>query len=130
MSDGSKTGSLRTAVNGFHVREGGRRIAMGYCQMSFPDSFVRSAFLFSLALILFLLNHPAWAQTTPSASTPATVSGFLELPKSRNPFSAYSPSQVPQPQLTNSPRLDQLIRDGKLYLSLKDAIQLALENNL
>jgi hypothetical protein len=26
--------------------------------------------------------------------------------------------------------LDQLIRDGKLYLSLKDAIRLALENNL
>ena len=32
--------------------------------------------------------------------------------------------------LTNSPRLDRLIRDGKLYLSLKDAIDLALENNL
>ena len=36
----------------------------------------------------------------------------------------------PQPVLVNSPRLDRLIRDGKLYLSLKDAIDLALENNL
>jgi len=52
------------------------------------------------------------------------------LPKSNNPFSAYSPTQAPEPQLTNSPRLTQLIHDGKLYLSLKDAIQLALENNL
>ena len=37
---------------------------------------------------------------------------------------------MPQPDLANSPLLDQLIRDGKLYLSLKDAIRLALENNL
>ena len=37
---------------------------------------------------------------------------------------------MPAPDLANSPRLDQLVRDGKLYLSLKDAIRLALENNL
>jgi outer membrane protein TolC len=54
----------------------------------------------------------------------------LEMSKSRNPFSAYIPENVPAPGLTNSPRLDQLIRDGKLYLSLQDAIHLALENNL
>jgi outer membrane protein TolC len=54
----------------------------------------------------------------------------LEMPKSNNPFSPYTPDQVAQPVLTNSPRLDSLIRDGKLYLSLKDAIYLALENNL
>lgn len=66
--------------------------------------------------------------TTASAQTDATAS--FDMPKSRNPFSAYSPSQVPEPQLANSPLLNQLIRDGKLYLSLKDAIQLALQNNL
>ena len=32
--------------------------------------------------------------------------------------------------LANSSRLDQLLRAGKLYLSLQDAIALALENNL
>jgi outer membrane protein TolC len=37
---------------------------------------------------------------------------------------------VPAPQLANSPRLGQLILDGKLQLSLKDAVRLALENNL
>jgi outer membrane protein TolC len=52
------------------------------------------------------------------------------MPKSRNPLNAYLPDDVPEPVLTNSPRLDQLVRDGKLYLSLKDAIDLALENNL
>jgi outer membrane protein TolC len=54
----------------------------------------------------------------------------LEMRKSHNPFSPYTPDHVAQPVLTNSPRLDSLIREGKLYLSLKDAIYLALENNL
>jgi outer membrane protein TolC len=52
------------------------------------------------------------------------------MPKSRNPLNAYSAESLPEPNLTNSPHLDQVVRDGKLYLSLKDAIQLALENNL
>jgi outer membrane protein TolC len=52
------------------------------------------------------------------------------MPKSHNPLSSYAPSEVPAPLLTNSPLLTQLIRDGKLYISLKDAIRLALENNL
>jgi len=54
----------------------------------------------------------------------------LQMPKSHNPLSPYSADHVPEPVLTNSPRLDRLIREGKLYLSLKDAIDLALENNL
>jgi outer membrane protein TolC len=54
----------------------------------------------------------------------------FELPKSYNPVHAYSPAEVPAPQLANSPRLGQLIQDGKLQLSLKDAVRLALENNL
>src|SRR5260370_18808130 len=65
---------------------------------------------------------------TASAQTTSSVS--FDMPKSRNPFNAYSPNHVPEPPLTNSPLLSQLIRDGKLYLSLKDAIRLALENNL
>jgi outer membrane protein len=32
--------------------------------------------------------------------------------------------------LTNSPRLDQLVRDGKLELGLQDAVELALENSM
>src|SRR5258705_8671763 len=54
----------------------------------------------------------------------------LMMPKSHNPFSPYTPDHVAEPVLTNSPRLDRMVRDGKLYLSLKDAIYLALENNL
>jgi outer membrane protein TolC len=75
-----------------------------------------------LAWSLMSLTAIASAQTNPSVS--------LAMPKSRNPLSAYSPEEVPEPQLTNSPLLGQLILDGKLRLSLKEAIRLALENNL
>jgi outer membrane protein TolC len=54
----------------------------------------------------------------------------LRMPQSHNPLDPYLSDEVPEPVLTNSQRLDRLIRDGKLYLSLKDAIDLALENNL
>jgi len=37
---------------------------------------------------------------------------------------------VPEISLTNSDRLDYLIHDAKLYLSLADALALAIENNL
>src|ERR1700733_6388063 len=48
----------------------------------------------------------------------------LEMQKSHNPMRAYVPEYVPEPVLSNSPRLDRLVRDGKLYLSLRDAIDL------
>ena len=47
-----------------------------------------------------------------------------------NILDPYRPSHVEEPMLTNSTRIDQLIQDGKLMLSLDDAISLALENNL
>ena len=67
---------------------------------------------------------------TATASGQTTASVRFDMPASHNPLSAYSADQVPRPDLTNSPLLGQLIRDGKLFLSLKDAIRLALENNL
>ena len=42
----------------------------------------------------------------------------------------YQQIQIDQPVITNSPRLDQLIHDGKLELTLQDAIELALENSM
>jgi outer membrane protein TolC len=52
-------------------------------------------------------------------------------PKSHlwNPIKPYTAINVPLPRLGNAPRLDQLLRDGKIYLSLSDAVTLALENN-
>jgi outer membrane protein len=42
----------------------------------------------------------------------------------------YQPRYVPPVNVSNSSRLDSLLRAGNLYLSLSDAIALALENNL
>ncbi len=42
----------------------------------------------------------------------------------------YVPMQGSEPSFTNSPRVDQLLQNGKLMLSLQDVISLALENNL
>ena len=75
-----------------------------------------------MAVLLVLMAAMAQAQVR----TPAA----LEMPQSHNPFSPYNADRVPEPALANSPRLSRMIRDGKLYLSLKDAIDLALENNL
>ena len=85
---------------------------------------------------------PATGSESPSASVQAPAPGaaapaprnnipfdLLEHP-SRNPIDAYRGASVPPPSLVNSARLDSLIRDGKLYLHLQDAIDLALENNL
>ena len=68
-------------------------------------------------------------QSQPSAPSSAQRLQF-DMPKSYNPLNAYLPDTVPEPVLSNSSRLDRLMRDGKLYLSLKDAIELALEDNL
>lgn len=75
-----------------------------------------------IGLVIICLCSPCLAQTNAAVS--------LEMPKSHNPVSAYLPQEAPKPRLTNSPLLEQLIHDGKLNLSLKDAIRLALENNL
>src|SRR5580693_4487186 len=42
----------------------------------------------------------------------------------------YQPRTFPPPNVSNSSRIDGLLRAGNLYLSLSDAIALALENNL
>ena len=77
------------------------------------------------------------AQTMPqtdSGEKASTGRGAMrlqfEMPKSRNPLHAYEPDTVPEPALSNSGRLDRLVKDGTLYITLKDAIDLALEDNL
>jgi outer membrane protein TolC len=54
----------------------------------------------------------------------------VPMPHSHNPIAPYLPSTAPELNLSNSPRLENLIRDGKIYVSLRDAIAVAIENNL
>jgi hypothetical protein len=46
-----------------------------------------------------------------------------------NPIKAYMPTTVPKASFVNSVRLADLVKNGKIYLSLSDALALALENN-
>jgi len=47
-----------------------------------------------------------------------------------NILKPYESMRIEEPVLTNSPRIDQLIHDNKLEISLQDAIELTLENSL
>src|SRR5581483_10170689 len=47
-----------------------------------------------------------------------------------NVIAPYTSPDVPPPDVANTSRIDSLIRDGKIYLSMDDAVALALENNL
>jgi outer membrane protein len=46
-----------------------------------------------------------------------------------NPVAPYSPTTVPATNFLNSTQLDNLVKNGKIYLSLGDAVLLALQNN-
>ncbi len=47
-----------------------------------------------------------------------------------NILAPYTQAVVPEPVLLNSPRIEQMVQNGKLSISLQDAIDLALQNNL
>lgn len=66
------------------------------------------------------------AQPAPRAAEDMVISskGFPHF------FSMYTPQELAPLNLENSPRLESLIRDGRLELTLADALALALENNL
>ena len=86
--------------------------------------------LLSSALLVSFAMAQAPAQQQPS-QPPARRHDYSK-PRSHlfNFFAPYEPQTVPAPNFANTPRLDQLLKDGKLMLSLNDAITLALENNL
>ncbi len=99
----------------------------------------------AIMTVASLLNAGSWAQDAQSSSVPQAPSASKsvapaqafkvgEYTKGRshfpNPIAPYAGRTVPAPNLTNTPRLDQLLQNGKLMLSMNDAIALALENNL
>ena len=73
------------------------------------------------------------SQSLPQAPAPTAHRQFevTDYTKSKgyfpNPIGPYTAREIPAPDLTNSPRMDQLVRDGKIYLSMDDAVALALE---
>src|SRR5258708_7289425 len=88
------------------------------------------------ASLVATLTLAGFAQDSSSAPLPAAPKPLPVLnyaqPVSHfpNPIGPYTPRHLAAPNLANTARIDQLMHDGKLYLSLNDAIALALENNL
>jgi len=95
-----------------------------------------------------MLSVSGWAQTAqpapsalPQAPQPAPAAAPqpqqyvpVDYSKPRSQFpnviAPYKPGYVPPPNLNNTDRMQQLMRDGKIMLSMNDAVALALENNL
>jgi outer membrane protein len=77
-------------------------------------------------------NSAAPAQPQPKARSIQISNVNYEAGKRWFPniLAPYTPTPVAEPILLNSPNLEQMIRDGKLKISLQDAIDLALQNNL
>jgi outer membrane protein TolC len=105
-----------------------------FCRVSFA--------LFLAALVALAPVAPAFAQQPGESAPPAQPQpqnrvihvsdqdytyGKRWFPHILGP---YTPTVMPSPILTNAPQIEQLVKDGKLQISLQDAVDLALQNNL
>jgi outer membrane protein TolC len=75
-------------------------------------------------------NTPVPSPSTEPTTSTVTVPFDLFLKTSHNPFDSYRGKSVPPTNMANSAQLNSMIRDGKIYLTLRDAIDLALDDNL
>ena len=100
--------------------------------------FMSTVRLAATASLSATLTLACWAQEPPAAPAPQALPDKplpvlnYSKPVSHfpNPIGPYTPRHLAAPNLANTARIDSLMHDGKLYLSLNDAIALALENNL
>ena len=107
-----------------------------------PGALSQAAVIFlTLAISPLAMRAQDASASPPSAPQPATPQPAKAQPfhledysKPRSAFphilQPYVPRPVDQPNLGNSPRIDALMHDGKIYLSIDDAVALTLENNL
>ena len=106
-----------------------------------------SSAMWRIIVIAFtaVLSLDAWAQnatsTLPQTPQPmpapavqpehyTSVDYSKSVPLFPNVIAPYKPRYVPPPNLNNTDRIQQLMHDGKIMLSMNDAVALALENNL
>src|SRR6202521_2666649 len=82
-----------------------------------------------ISLLLFCLGSGQTRAQTPQGN--AFVKDYSKGPNWFGHFTApYRQQPIPSLSLENSPRLRDLIHDGKLEISMADALALAIENNL
>ena len=81
---------------------------------------------------LFRSKRPRPANSpAPTVSLGSSKYNFTRGPRSfPNLIAPYTPISIPEPEATNTPKLEQMIHDGKLELTLQDAVELALANNM
>src|ERR1700719_1174249 len=105
-----------------------------------PFACLALRFRLPIAGVIFAVCVAAcWAQEPPAGPVPQTAPESRPLPVLNyakpvshfpNPIGPYTARRLAEPNLANTARIDSLMHDGKLYLSLDDSIALALENNL
>jgi outer membrane protein len=105
-----------------------------FCRVSFA--------LFLAVLVALAPVGPVFAQQQGESTPPAAPQPggrTIELSNQNYTYgkrwfpdiiAPYTKTAVPEPILTNAPRIEQMVKDGKLSISLQDAVDLALQNNL
>jgi outer membrane protein len=103
--------------------------------------------MFAAIVLTGTLAVSGWAQDSTQSTAPSGASEprAVQAPQPQDfvlkdyskPVSAfpnvlrpYAPQHVPPPNLSNTSRIGELMHDGKIMLSIDDAVALALENNL
>jgi outer membrane protein len=130
------------------MRIGRRRMSAAFIRRDFMSKVIREiaavACLFALPMAAQQANTGMAVQSgqeptsksmpdAPKAKSlpePTNVDYSKPTPLLPNPLARYIPRDVPPPAFTNAPKIEQLIQNGKLMLSLDDAIAIALADNL
>jgi outer membrane protein len=102
------------------------------------NTMLQFAGLFLVSVIPMAAQAPTspapTAAALPQAPAPPSMHVSEDYSKAPSQFpnviAPYRPATVAPPNLSNSARIDGLIRNGKVMLSINDAVALALENNL
>jgi outer membrane protein len=95
-----------------------------------------------------MLSVSGWAQDAPATASPTPAVPAKTVPQAPQPqqfglkdyakprshfpnlIAPYTAQHIAAPDFTNTPRINQLMQNGKIFLSMDDAVALALENNL
>ena len=117
------------------------------------DTAIRKAPFWLLAILLASASFAQTAAPPAPQASPPNIVPLTPLPQAPAPqhketllysdqdytkgkkqfpnfWSVWTVRVVPPPNVTNSAHIDQLIQDGKMLLSIDDAVAMALENNL
>jgi outer membrane protein TolC len=90
----------------------------------------RTAYWLAVTFALAVTLYPAKLDAQQAEQKKTRIVDYTRTSIFPNFLEPYVSPMVPEEPMSNSQRLQSLIRDGKLQISVEDAIALALENNL